>query len=105
MGGQPPPDPGRANAPGRQNAPGGRQGRAGGRGALGPVRPGQLARQPIQVDIAALAPDTTDLSRDRLIEAMLGSSVSDATRQTIARAESAQQLVALTLGAPEFQKR
>ena len=91
-------NPARANQPGRQNPPGGR-------GGLGPMRPGQLARMPIQVDIAALAPDTSDASRDRLIDAMLGSIVSDATRQTIARADTPQQLIALALGSPEFQKR
>ena len=31
--------------------------------------------------------------------------VSDATRATIARATTAQQTMALTLGSPEFQKR
>ena len=105
MAGQPPPNPGRAGQPGRQNPPGGRLGLPAGRGAFGPLRPGQLARQPIQVNVTALAPDTTDASRDRLIDTMIGAPVSDATRQTIARAESPQQLVALTLGSPEFQKR
>jgi uncharacterized protein (DUF1800 family) len=36
---------------------------------------------------------------------LLAREVSDATRQTISRAETPQQLVALTLGSPEFQKR
>jgi len=30
---------------------------------------------------------------------------SDATQKTLARAETPQQLVALTLGSPEFQRR
>ena len=69
------------------------------------MRPAQLARMPLQVDIASLAPDTTDASRDRLIQMMLGGDASEATRATLARAETPQQLIALTLGSPEFQRR
>ena len=36
---------------------------------------------------------------------LLGGVASDATRQTLARAASSQQLIALTLGSPEFQRR
>jgi len=64
-----------------------------------------VARGPIQVDIATIAPDTSDTSRDLVIKSLLGGQVSDATRQTLARAESSQQLIALALGSPEFQKR
>jgi uncharacterized protein (DUF1800 family) len=69
------------------------------------MRPAQLARMPIQVDLEALAPDTTDATRDRLIQMMLAGEASEATRTTLARAETPQQLVALTLGSPEFQRR
>jgi uncharacterized protein (DUF1800 family) len=59
----------------------------------------------VQVNVAALAPDTSDASRQRLIDMMLAGQASDTTRNTLARAESPQQLVALMLGSPEFQKR
>jgi uncharacterized protein (DUF1800 family) len=36
---------------------------------------------------------------------MFAGQVSDSTRQTLARAETPQQMLALALGAPEFQKR
>jgi uncharacterized protein (DUF1800 family) len=75
------------------------------RQAARPLTPAQLARMPIQVDLLMLAPDTTDATRDRLIQMMLAGEVSEATRTTLARAETPQQLVALTLGSPEFQRR
>jgi uncharacterized protein (DUF1800 family) len=62
-------------------------------------------RLPIRVDIAALAPDTGESTRERLFESMLAGQASAATRETLARAETPQQLIALTLGSPEFQKR
>jgi uncharacterized protein (DUF1800 family) len=65
----------------------------------------QTGRGPIQVDVRSIAPDTTDETVDRVIEMLLGGRASDATRQTIGRAETPQQLIALTLGSPEFQKR
>jgi uncharacterized protein (DUF1800 family) len=65
----------------------------------------QLARMPIQVDVTALAPDTTDASRDALVKAVLAGQASDATRETLARAETTHHLIALTLGSPEFQRR
>jgi uncharacterized protein (DUF1800 family) len=65
----------------------------------------QQARMPIQVDVAALAPDTTDASRDALVKAVLAGQASDATRETLARAETPHHLIALTLGSPEFQRR
>ena len=39
------------------------------------------------------------------IDTMLAGRASDATQKTLARAETPQQLVALTLGSPEFQRR
>jgi uncharacterized protein (DUF1800 family) len=57
------------------------------------------------VDVTTLATDTTEATRDRLIQLMLAGRVSDTTKSTMARAETPQQLVALALGSPEFQKR
>jgi uncharacterized protein (DUF1800 family) len=83
--------------PQRPNAPGPGRGGRGGQQAL--------QRGPLQVDLDTLAPDVTEASRDRLIGAMLAGRASDGTMKTLARAEAAAQLVALTLGSPEFQKR
>jgi uncharacterized protein (DUF1800 family) len=93
--GQGPPD-----QPQPQRQLGGRQGR----GALDP-RPGQLQRGPIQIDVRTLAPDTSAETIDKVIDSVLGGQASDGTRQTIARATTPQQLLALALGSPEFQKR
>ena len=90
---QPPPRPDQLN---RQNAPG--------RANLA-LRPNQLARMPIQVDVRALAPDLDEATRQALLERILSGEVSDATRQTVARAETPQHLIALALGSPEFQRR
>ena len=90
---------GRAGRPGQAFGVDAPQRRGGAR------RPGQLARMPIQIDVAALAPDTSEASRDRLIETLLAGEASAATKETLARASSAQQLIALTLGSPEFQRR
>ena len=68
-------------------------------------RPGQLARMPLQIDMNSLAPDTSEATRDKLIQTILSGQVADTTRQTLARAETPQQLVALALGSPEFQRR
>jgi len=65
----------------------------------------QMARGPLQVNVQSLAPDTSDASRDRLVNDMLAGDVSDTTRQTLARAQTPQQLIALALGSPEFQRR
>ncbi len=62
-------------------------------------------RGPLQVDVQALAPDTTPESIDHAISTLLAAGASDATRQVIAKATTPQQVVALTLGSPEFQKR
>jgi uncharacterized protein (DUF1800 family) len=76
-------------------------------GADGPPPQGRAGGppRPVQVNVAALAPDTSEASRQRLIDMILAGQVSDATRNTLAKAESPQQLVALMLGSPEFQKR
>ena len=82
-----------------QGGPGGQ-----GRGGRGNAQKA-LQRGPLQVDINSLAPDTTDASRTNLIRSMLAGDASDGTRQTLARAETPQNLIALTLGSPEFQRR
>ncbi|MEO8484085.1 MAG: DUF1800 domain-containing protein [Acidobacteriota bacterium] len=86
-----------------------------GRGAGTPDRPlapigrgrgaGAPGRGPIQVDVRMLAPDTSAASQASLIDRLLAGQASDATRQTLARAETSQNLIALTLGSPEFQRR
>ena len=60
---------------------------------------------PLQIDMNSLAPDTSEATRDKLIQTILSGQVADTTRQTLARAETPQQLVALALGSPEFQRR
>jgi uncharacterized protein (DUF1800 family) len=90
--------------------PGGRRGGAAaarplpgkGRGENIPVLP---AGRAVTVDLTTMASDTTEATRDRLIQLILAGRVSDTTRATLARAETPQQLVALALGSPEFQKR
>jgi len=91
------PGQGAGRGPGQGLGPG----RAGarGRGAAGP------ARGPLQVDIAALAPDMSEATRDRLVQMLLAGVASDGTRQTLARATTPSELIALTLGSPEFQRR
>ena len=70
-----------------------------------PLRPNQIARLPLQLDMTTLAPDTSEATREKLIQTILNGQVADTTRKTLARAESPQQLVALALGSPEFQRR
>jgi len=69
----------------------------GGRGAIG--------RRLVTIDLATLAPDTSEATRDRLVDTVLSGEASAGTRETLARAESAAQLLALALGSPEFQRR
>jgi uncharacterized protein (DUF1800 family) len=90
-----------------QGRPGGPPppGRMLGADGLPPGRAGGQGPKPVQVNVAALAPDTSEASRQRLIDMMLAGQASETTRNTLARAESPQQLVALMLGSPEFQKR
>jgi uncharacterized protein (DUF1800 family) len=87
-----------------------------GRGAGAPDRPLQpptgrgrgpaaAGRGPIQVDLRALAPDTSAAAQASLVDRLLAGQASDATRQTLARAETPQNLIALALGSPEFQRR
>ena len=59
----------------------------------------------VRVNVRSLAPNTSEASRNAVVDALLLGVASDATRGTLARAESPQQLVALTLGSPEFQRR
>jgi uncharacterized protein (DUF1800 family) len=65
----------------------------------------RMTRGPLQLDMDAFAPDTSEASRTRVIDALLAGQASDATRRTLASAETPQQLLALALGSPEFQKR
>jgi uncharacterized protein (DUF1800 family) len=66
---------------------------------------GQMARGPIQVDVRALVPEMTDAVRAQLGQSILAGDFSPATEQTLARATTPHQLLALTLGSPEFQRR
>ncbi len=66
---------------------------------------GQLGRNAVRIDLASLAPDTSEATRERLIDDVLAGQASAATRDTLARAETPQHLLALTLGSPEFQRR
>ena len=58
-----------------------------------------------RAEVRAIVPDTSEESIQRAIETLLASGASDATRQVLAKAKTPQELVALTLGSPEFQKR
>lgn len=58
-----------------------------------------------RVNIRALAPDTSEATRDALVSKIVATDVSAITRDTLAKAESPQHLVALTLGSPEFQRK
>ena len=88
------------NRPNRQGGAGPGQ-RGGGRA----MQLAQQGRGPIQVDIRTLASDTSEATISKVIETLLAGEASAATRQTIARATTPQQVLALTLGSPEFQKR
>jgi hypothetical protein len=57
------------------------------------------------VDVARLAPDTSEATRNALVRTLLAGEASDGTRQTLARATTPSELIALTLGSPEFQRR
>ena len=59
----------------------------------------------VRLDVRTLAPDTSETTRTQLVTKLVSGDVSDITRDTLAKAESPQHLVALTLGSPEFQKR
>jgi uncharacterized protein (DUF1800 family) len=49
--------------------------------------------------------ESIENSQQSAVDAILDSDASETTRATIARATTAPQMVALTLGSPEFQKR
>jgi len=66
---------------------------------------GLVPPRPLLVDLASLAPDTGEASRQAVIDRLLGGDVSVTTRVTLERAENPGNLVALTLGSPEFQRR
>ena len=57
------------------------------------------------IDINSLAGDTSAASRERVVQQLLAGDASDTTRQTLARAETPNNLIALALGSPEFQRR
>ena len=59
----------------------------------------------VRVNVRSLAPNTSVESQKQVVDTLLLGVASDATRGTLAKAESPQQLIALTLGSPEFQKR
>jgi uncharacterized protein (DUF1800 family) len=61
-------------------------------------------RLDIAQQIARLAP-ASEVQPDMLVDTALGPLASNETRQTIRRAESRQQALALLLMAPEFQRR
>ena len=82
----------------------GGQGRPVGQG-LGQGGRGGQARGMIRVDVRAIAPDTSEATRERVLNTVLAGDASTGTRQTLAKAETPEQLLALTLGAPEFQRR
>jgi len=86
---------------GREGAPGQERPAIGGRG---PAR-GAAARSPVRIDVGALAPDVTEASRTSLVERLFAAGISETTAQTLARAATPQQLLALILGSPEFQRR
>ena len=66
---------------------------------------GQALRAPVQVPIRELAPDVTESSRRAVVDRLLHGTVAPSTEATLARAETPQQLVALALGSPEFQRK
>lgn len=59
----------------------------------------------MRVNTAALAPDTSEATRNALVDAVLAGRISPSTSATLAKAPNTAQLLALLLGSPEFQKR
>jgi uncharacterized protein (DUF1800 family) len=59
----------------------------------------------LRLNVRSLAADTSDASRAAVVTRLVGTDISPITRDTLAKAQSPQHLVALTLGSPEFQKR
>ena len=66
-----------------------------------------VSRMNFALQIASNKLRASDLQAapDRIIEAVLNNDISDTTRATIAKATTAEQMTALTLGSPEFQRR
>ena len=63
-------------------------------------------REPPLPRTAVGGPSALDaLDSQAVIARLLGGDVSDTTRATIAKATTAPQMTALTLGSPEFQRR
>jgi uncharacterized protein (DUF1800 family) len=59
----------------------------------------------VRVPVAAIVPDTGEATRDRLILDLLGGDISPGTSAVLAKAETPQQLLALMLGSPDFQRK
>ena len=61
----------------------------------------------ITVDLNTLVSpgEPPDTARDRLVRTLLAAEPSAATMETVRKAEALPQLAALTIGAPEFQRR
>jgi uncharacterized protein (DUF1800 family) len=58
-----------------------------------------------RINIRSLAAGTGETARAAVISRLIGGEVSTITSDTLAKAESPQHLVALTLGSPEFQRK
>jgi uncharacterized protein (DUF1800 family) len=63
------------------------------------------ADSPSQVSQSSLITTQPTVDSQKMIAQMLGHDVSESTRATIAKATTVPQMAALTLGAPEFQRR
>jgi uncharacterized protein (DUF1800 family) len=59
----------------------------------------------MRVAVPTIPPDTSEASRERVLQTLLAGEASDTTKRTMARAETPEQMLALALGAPEFQRR
>jgi uncharacterized protein (DUF1800 family) len=59
----------------------------------------------IRVDVSSIAAGVDADARGRLVQMMFAGHASDTTVQTLAKAQTPAQLLALALGSPEFQKR
>ena len=59
----------------------------------------------IRVDVASIAPAVDEAARAHVVESLFAGQASASTVQTLGKAQSPQQLLALALGSPEFQKR
>ena len=116
-GGQPPPGAGgqppqgkprpaaAAGATGQSRAGPGDAGAAAALAQLNPQQRRRCFAARCKWTCSAIARDTSEASVDHAIGTLLSGGASDATRQVLAKAKTPQELVALTLGSPEFQKR